>query len=293
MLRELPAPLAVVCHDAGAANHVFAWLAAEAVTCRALVAGPAADLWAQRFPGRASCASLDEALDGAATVLSGSGWGSELEHAARLGAHARGIGSIAVVDHWVNYAPRFERNGQRVLPDEVWVTDEHALAQARRCFPGLTLRQQPNLYLDEACRDIAPVEQSGPDLLVVMEPARSDWGRGRAGEFQALDHLVAHLSELALPSGARLRLRPHPSDSPGKYEAWIGAQPAGLALLDDAPTLFDAICGCASVAGCESYAMVVALASRRRVVCMLPPWAPACRLPHAGIARLGEEAVIP
>lgn len=291
MLRELPAPLAVVCHDAGAANHVFAWLAAEPVPCRAVVAGPAASLWAQRFPGRAPCASLDEALDGAATVLSGSGWASELEHAARLGAQARGIGSIAVVDHWVNYAPRFERNGQRVLPDEIWVTDEHALAQARRCFPGLPLRQQPNLYLDEACRDIAPVEHSGPDLLVVLEPVRSDWGRGRAGEFQGLDHLVAHLDDLALPPDARLRLRPHPSDPSGKYEAWIGEQLQGLALLDDAPTLADAISRCASVAGCESYAMVVALANRRRVVCMLPPWAPACRLPHAGIEMLGEKAV--
>lgn len=287
MLRELATPLAIVCHDAGAANHVFAWLAAEPVPCRAMVAGPAARLWAEHFPGRACCASLDEALDGAASVLSGSGWASTLEHAARRGARARGARSIAVVDHWVNYLPRFERDVERVLPDEIWVTDEHALAEARRCFPGVALRQQPNLYLKAACREIAPVEAAGPDVLVVLEPARSDWGRSIAGEFQALDHLVGHLGALALPADARLRLRPHPSDPPGKYDAWIAAQRPGLARLDDAPTLAAAISRCACVVGCESYAMVVALAAQRRVVCMLPPWAPACRLPHAGIERLG------
>lgn len=292
MLSELPAPLAVVCHDAGAANHVFAWLAVEPVPCRAMVAGPAARLWADRFPERTACASLDEALDGAASVLSGSGWASDLEHAARRIARASGARSIAVVDHWVNYAPRFERDGKRVLPDEIWVTDEHALAEARRCFPGVALRQQPNRYLEATCRDIAPLEAADPDLLVVLEPARSDWGRGRAGEFQALDHLVDHLGTLALPAGARLRLRPHPSDPPGKYDDWIAAQRGGLARLDDSPTLSAAISRCAAVAGCESYAMVVALAARRRVVCMLPPWAPPCRLPHAGIEWFGASQAV-
>ncbi len=290
MLPELPAPLAVVCHDAGAANHVLAWLEAARPQCRAYVEGPAAHLWQQRRPPCRSAASLQEALDGAVALLSGTGWASDLEHDARRAARERGIPSVAVIDHWTNYEMRFERHGRTVLPDEIWVTDEHALAEARRCFPGLTVRQQPNHYLQAQLRDIAPLDQAGPDLLVVLEPARSTCGRDNAGqgEFQALNYLAANLPLLALSAGAAIRLRPHPSDAPGKYDAWIEGHAHLDARLDDAPTLSDAISHCASVAGCESYALVLALATGRRVVCTLPPWAPPSRLPQPGLVQLSH-----
>jgi hypothetical protein len=127
---------------------------------------------------------------------------------------------------------------------------------------------------------------------VVLEPARSTWGRDAAGagEFQALDYLAANLPVLALPRGAALRLRPHPSDPPGKYAAWIERHAAIGARLDDAPTLAAAISRCAGVAGCESYALVVALAAGRRVVCTLPPWAPRGRLPQPNLVHLQRLA---
>ncbi len=294
MLLELPSPLAVVCHDAGAANHVQAWLQADGdgTDCRVLVDGPAAQLWRQRHPPGRLVASTDEALDGAATLLSGTGWASDLEHDARRMARERGIRSIAVIDHWVNYAMRFERQGRNVLPDEIWVTDPDAADEARRCFPGVVVREQPNLYLQAQVAGIAPVAQAGPDLLVVLEPARSHWGRDTAGsgEFQALDYLGANLPALGLPGGAAVRLRPHPSDPPGKYDAWIAGHRGIGARLDESASLAEAISHCASVAGCESYALVVALAAGRRVVCTLPPWAPACRLPHAGLIHLSQLA---
>jgi hypothetical protein len=132
MALELAQPLAVACHDAGAANIVLAWLAAYDLPCRAWMQGPAAKLWNDRFPGVPLVASLDEALDGAATLLSGTGWASTLEHDARRQARERGVHSVAVIDHWVNYTQRFEREregqGENVWPDEFCVTDEYALA---------------------------------------------------------------------------------------------------------------------------------------------------------------------
>lgn len=287
----LPAPLALACHDAGAANHVLAWLAAgdlQAGPGRVALAGPAGHAWAARFGSPAPQVTLEAALDGAAAVLSGTGWASDFEHEARVLARAAGLRSIAVVDHWVNYAARFERDGSQVLPDEIWVTDADALAIAQRCFPGLPVRQQPNRYLDEQLRGIAPMAAAGDDVLVVLEPARSDWGRGTPGEFQALDYLVARHAALGLPAGSTLRLRPHPSDPPGKYDAWLARPRAVPARLDDAPTLAAAISRCRWVAGCESAALVVALAAGRHVVCTLPPWAPAGRLPHAGLIHLRQ-----
>lgn len=284
----LPSPLAVVCHDAGATNLILPWLDPQRQRIAACVQGPAERLWQERFGPQGLVDSPEQALEGAALLLTGTGWASHLEHRARALARRRGLRSVAVVDHWVNYAARFERDGERVLPDAVWVTDDEALALARSAFPSCDVRQQPNLYLQAQLAQVAPCPdaQRCQDLLVVLEPVRSDWGRGAAGEFQALDYLVAQAGRLGLRQPLRLRLRPHPSDAPGKYDAWMRAQTPHAVQLDDAPTLAAAISRVAWVAGCESMAMVVALAAGRRVVCTLPPWAPECRLPHEGLIHL-------
>lgn len=286
---DLVQPLAVVCHDAGAANIILAWLASHPRRqCRPLMAGPAAALWRQRFGDSPTCATLELALDGAAFVLTGTGWASDLEHQARQCAHARAIPSAAVLDHWVNYAARFNRNGETVLPAEIWVTDVHARRIALDCFPSAEIRLKPNLYLKEQLALIQAPDPARPVLLYVLEPARSTWGRDEAGEFQALDYLAARLPTLGLPPALELRLRPHPSDPPGKYQAWIKANGRLGARLDTSASLGEAMSAARWVAGCESYAMAVAVEAGRSVLCTLPPWAPACRLPHQEILQLRE-----
>jgi hypothetical protein len=299
MIDGLVAPLAVVCHDAGATNLILHWLDPQVMPVRAVMQGPAEHLWRSRFGDAGRVATVSQALDGAAMLLSGTGWASALEHVARVQAAARGMRSVAVVDHWVNYAARFERQGVRQLPDELWVADADALALAHRTFPALPVQLKPNHYLQAQVAEIGP----GPDpardhtVLVVLEPTRNDWGRGEPGEFQALNHLLDQADTVGLDGGQgrgrsmpmRLRLRPHPSDPAGKYDAWIAQQGQHHDVkLDDAPTLAAALSRVAWVAGCESMAMVVALAAGRRVICMLPPWAPACRLPQAGLRHLRD-----
>ena len=133
---ELPSPVAVVCHDAGAANLILAGLEAGwAREWRVCAEGPARRRFSNLFPDHAVCASLAEALRDAAALLSGTGWASSLEHEARRLAGEMGVFSVAVVDHWVNYPDRFVRNGEQVWPDEFWVTD--ALARSR--YQGLEL----------------------------------------------------------------------------------------------------------------------------------------------------------
>ena len=51
--------------------------------------------------------------------------------------------SIAVIDHWVNYAQRFKRNNSE--PQGIWVADEEAAILARQQFPdsmGTTTGEQ-------------------------------------------------------------------------------------------------------------------------------------------------------
>ena len=289
MRLDLETPVAVICHDAGAANHILSWLKVDCRldAVRAVMCGPAKGLWKQAFPEVPLCHTIEMALDDAKSVISGTGWASNIEHEARRMAKARGIPSVAILDHWVNYAERFIREGECVWPDEFWVVDEQAMSIAEKTFPSMRIRLVPNVYLaNQVQRVIMPAHIVEPELLYVLEPMRTDWGRGEDGEFQALDYFVSKLPRLSLPADIVIRLRPHPSDPPGKYDAWIARHPALYILVDDSPQMSDALSRARWVAGCESFALVIALGAGRQVFCTLPPWAPACRLPHEGLIHL-------
>lgn len=292
MLSDHPLTTAVVCHDAGAANIIIAnMLATGRSDWQAYMRGPAENLWNEAFPGIALCNTLGSAMEGVELIVTGTGWASDIEHEARMLARSREVRSVAIIDHWVNYAERFVRHGETVWPDEFWVTDEYALEIARRTFPGKTVRRVPNCYVETQLHDIAQRESSGaPELLYVLEPIRTDWGRGTPGEFQALDYFVSHLSNLGLPSVTMIRLRPHPSDACGKYDAWIALHPNLNIQLDDALSITESLGRASWVAGCESFALVLALMAGRKCYCTLPPWAPACRLPHRGLIPIGKPS---
>jgi len=289
---ELPAldvPLAVVCHDAGACNVILPWLQRRSFQVRAVMQGPALRLWRARFGNAPLCHSLDEALRGARLLLSGTGWASALEHDARVMAQQRGVRSVALIDHWVNYPQRFVRDGHTQWPDEFWVTDDDALQLARWHFPASRVRLQHNGYLAEQVAAVRPMADIDQGVLVVMEPMRTDWGRGTAGEWQALDWFMQQRVAAGIPALAPIKLRPHPSDEAGKYATWLARHPA--VQLDGSASLAEALQGTRWVVGCESYALVVALAAGRTVFTSLPPWAPRCRLPQAGIRALVPETV--
>ena len=284
MIGELPGPVAVVAHDAGAANILFAWLAASGRRdLQVAVAGPAEKLWRAQFPAHPLLSAVTDALDRAATLLSGTGWASNLEHDARVMAAQRGIRSVAVIDHWVNYAPRFKRDGIRQLPDTILVGDDYAAAIARDTFPDTRVEQLTNLYLRDQAQAAGPVPPAG-DILFVAEPARNDWGRGTPGEFQALDHFMAQRASLGIGAEVPMRLRPHPSDEPGKYDAWIDGH-SGTSI-DPSPDMGAALAGARWVAGLNSFALVIALEAGRAAISCLPPWAPDCVLPHDDIRRI-------
>ena len=287
----LPARIAVVCHDAGGANLILAMLArldGLRHQVSAYLQGPAEKLWQRRFPQQATASSSEAALAKADVLLSGTGWASDLEFDARALARQRGIQSIAVLDHWVNYPQRFVRHGQTVLPDQIWVCDEDARRIAQGCFPDLPVLCVPNDYLQEQVAALPSPDVVADELLYVLEPARTDWGQGVPGEFQALDYFAGQLALIQAPAGMPIRLRPHPSDPVGKYNDWIARHAHLNVSLDDSGDLHGALARASRVAGCESFAMVVALAAGRQVYCTLPPVAPACRLPHQGLIHLKD-----
>lgn len=286
-MTNWPNPTAVVAHDAGATNLLIAWLKAWGWPVRACVQGPARKLWEQAFVGEPIWDTPEQAMDGCTSIVTGTGWASTLEHDARREGRSQGLHVAAVIDHWVNYTARFERNGETVLPDEVWVADAWAAETARQTLPPMPIRQFENLYLKAQVAQVAPPPGDGT-LLYVLEPVRDDWGRGMPGEFQALDYLLEHRDALTIGPVRRILLRPHPSDPAGKYAHYLDAHPD--ISLDRSADMAEALSQADLVAGVESFALTLALAAGRKVYSSLPPWAPALRLPMEGIRQIRQTS---
>lgn len=295
MFDSLQFPIVVVAHDAGATNHIISWVKnAGNVQVRACVRGPALALWTRAFPHANTSDTLKDTLVGAGALISGTGWASSLEHDARKMARQLGIKSIAVIDHWTNYSARFVRDEMEVLPDEIWVTDVHAKMLAEKVFANLKIVLLPNLYLDDLVQEVRlhesrQMNRTAHNLLYVLEPIREAWGADVvAGEFLGLDFFINNLAILGLDDDISIRLRPHPSDPIGKYDQWINAQRSMNISLDNSPMLAESIAWSDVVVGCQTYALVVALAAGRRVISSIPPWAPPCVLPQPEIIRLSD-----
>jgi hypothetical protein len=296
------ASVAVCARDAGAASHLAAWLAPHRPKLRPCLEGPARSLFTTRL-GPLPQYSLEACLEGACLLISGTGWSSDLEHNARALARQRGIPSVAVLDHWVNYRARFERSGEEVLPDQLWVADAEAQALAQATLPELPVLQLPNIWLTELTQGVANMRLRAPQqpaqrLLYLQEPYREPWTGGpwgqEPGEIQGLRYLLEVLPQLAEDGWIAppeeleaLVLRPHPSEPAGKYANLI--EEAGLRWplrLDKSGSLAGALAWCDAAFGCETQALVAAIKCNLPTFCTLPPWAPPCRLPHTELLRL-------
>ena len=282
-MLALCSPIAVVVHDAGAANIIFSWMNKTSHTFQVYAEGPAASLWRNYFPEAYLRNSLSDALDGAVTLVSGTGWASSLEHNARLSAKQMGIYSIAVIDHWVNYQPRFVRNGVVCLPDEIWVTDDFAYKIALETFRDSTVTLIENYYLINQLLSISPPPE-GNVVLYFLEPIRGLWGGAMPGEFQALEYALNNISSYSPAGLERFLLRPHPSEDKNKYNIFL--EKYDFIKIDISANIAEAISQSNIVVGVESFALTVALAAGRPTFSSIPPSAPAIRLPHTGIIQI-------
>ena len=139
-------------------------------------------------------------------------------------------------------------------------------------------------------KTIPPVTKQCCNLLYVLEPIRSDWGRGIPGEFQALDYFAKNINLITDRQPINIILRPHPSDPAEKYLSWIRSHCDLKPELDRFKNLNESIANSRWVVGVETFAMVVALEAKRETWSSMPPWGHECRLPQVGIKHLKQKA---
>lgn len=169
-----------VCHDAGGARTLIPVaneLKHRGMPIKVVTAGPSIPIW------RKECSSLSavEVSDSMTvpeavqllkeyepdTLLSASGLYNQIEHTFRLAAQTLHIRSLAVLDSWLNYGERFQReaNGAAVIcrPDTVCVIDVlsyQGLLSAGFTSGQLVLTGPPNIEATvRFCRSVSPQQR--------------------------------------------------------------------------------------------------------------------------------------
>ena len=304
-LRTWPdGSVAVVAHDAGAARLLLSWLEPLDKQLRFYLKGPALEMLQKERSNIPIEKSLETCLSECKLLISGSGWSSDLEHHARIIAKKRKIKSVAVIDHWVNYSQRFQRNGSQALPQGLWVSDKEAAILARKHFPNQWIQQLENKWLNQLTLEVerfqAKRKPKGPrspasKLLYLLEPLRDPIsGDKNDGEFQVLEFWLSQLGALMrtetinpCKEELQLSLRQHPSEPAGKYKEWIEKhRHAWPITLDRCTSLSESLGSADMVFGCETQALAAAMACQIPAYSTLPPDFPPNRLPHKQLQHL-------
>ncbi|HEX3978510.1 MAG TPA: hypothetical protein VHW96_19730 [Solirubrobacteraceae bacterium] len=295
--------LLVVAHDAGSAEIVSAWLRRERDQWapELVLDGPATPIFERKLGPEIPRLAQVPPPHGFTFVLCGSSGTSPLERRTVRAARGAGVRCAVWLDHWTNFPERFTLQGELVLPDEVWVADAEAEKLARAQLPQADVRLKGNPYLEDFVTEVRasePAEMArsapgdGERILYVTEPtsvaAERVTGDPRGWGYTEREALAGYLAKLGrrVERRVRLRLRTHPAEPAGKYDDLLAA--VNGVTLDRAPgaSLAQDIAWAQTVVGCETMAMVAALAAGRRVLSALPAGSLPSSIPLSGIGRL-------
>lgn len=283
--------MAVICHDAGGAEVISAYIKGhpDLYEYRVFVGGPAGEIFARKGIEAGGFFNL-EGID---TVLTSIDWSSDLTTRVRREARKKKIYTIVYLDHWVYYRERLgypQPGWEAALPDEFWAGDEYSFKLAKELFPGVSVRLEPNLYFEEVKKDFrqyllenkkSPVADS---LLFISEPisaTNSVFGASHiTDEHRVLKSLLGALAEANFKK--KIIIRFHPSEKPNKYDDLLTRYREKLVIEKSfGRSIYDDLAASSAVVGMESMALVVALLCGKKVVSLLPN----CALPFPEIQK--------
>ncbi len=286
--------VAIVCHDAGGAELVCAWVRNQKEPYCLVLEGPAQQIF-ERNLRNIKLYNLQDAINLCDWVLCGTSWESTLELEAIRIARKYKKEVVSFIDHWVNYLERFNFNESLILPDKIWVGDFFAEKLAIKIFPNIKIELKENYYFKEV---IAQFDRSRKNeissrkiFLYICEPILEHallqhgdayyWGYT---EFEALKYF---LENIKIFSGEvdEIWIRPHPSECREKYNWAKSYKNLNIRISGDLQ-LFEEISNATVVLGCESMAMVVGLLAGKRVISSIPENGRPCSLPFNEIEKL-------
>lgn len=281
----------LVAHDAGGANQIISWIPDnfKSKELRFYFLGPAKKIFQQRFPNQKIELDFRNALKESSSLICGTGWQTDTEISAIIEALSIGLPVTAVLDNWGNYASRFLANNTMYLPTEIWVTDRYAYDLAKKEFMSVNIILKKDVYAKNFASKV--LNSSVPTIdqvLYICEPMRNQWGKNYEGEFQAIDFFMKKLSLIGLSNSIPIKFRPHPSEDSSKYYKFLEKYNMKNLEIDSESSLENLFSQSRWVVGCTSYALYLAILSKKIVYSALPSWAEARILPHKEIIYLRD-----
>ncbi len=298
--------IVVLAEDPGGANLVASYILENDLKdrCHYVLTGPAIKLF------EATLGPLDlEEIDVLASVVPESSMlicatGGNYRPVINAIHQARtlGVKSVAYLDHWTYYAIRFGSSGDWIenLPDEVWLTDEHALEQARlERFPEDRLKVVGDPYLRRNVERIQSLRDSGTRdgfrvlyMSEVLEEAPPHEGP-TAAEYRYDGHSIlndiAHAVKATASDELELVVRLHPSESRDKYDRAISelSHQQRVSKSFESDIAVD-IANSDIVIGAQTAALVLALAAGVPAVSYIPAGGLPCQLPQEDLKRITD-----
>jgi hypothetical protein len=298
---------AVVCHDAGGAEVIGAYInahASEKFAC--FVAGPAAAIFKRRnitatevAPATSKAVLQKKILEVEPTrIITGTGWATKLEVLGIEIGRVNKIQTVAYLDHWTNYRERFgypHASWRKNLPNEIWVGDEAAQAEAKKHFGALSIKLEPNQYFVEIKKQFSGLDKKAKDkknVLWVCEPVSApinfygDTGAHVPHELEQLDRFLEVIGQL--PNKPQVIIRRHPAEKKEKYNPLEKKYANQIKFLEANKTAVEDIARSSWVVGMSSVVLVMAALCDKNVISTLMPEKLRQYLPYGNITATGS-----
>jgi hypothetical protein len=289
-MKNAKKKILVVCHDAGAAEVVSAYVKEHSKKFNfvCLVAGPAIKVFKRKslFKLAISLTQANKLLTtkGAVSfVLTGTGWGSPLELDAIKLAKKHGIKTVAYLEHWVNLRERFSypnKMWKQNLPDEFWAGNKYTKALAEKFIKQIPCKLVPNLYYKEMRKEYQKVKKQvigkARNILFVSQPIKV--GRGpknhdhlfKFSEFDVLESILNYASDKELNNAVVIGY--HPSEKKDKFRQLIKKYSGEVTIIKESGSRLKDIAEARAIVGISSTILVIASLcdSRKKVASFIP-----------------------
>jgi hypothetical protein len=275
-------------HDAGGAELLSSFIVANSLSGKYLVSGPATKIFQSK--NLLSEKNQITFLQANTSIILSSTGTTDFEYSNMSAGLKSGAKVIALLDHWVNYAERFERKGKKIVVDVILVVDEYAVNIAEKEFPKIEIVLINNDFLEgikkKYCElDVNEIEY---DYVFMCESRHINTNMEQNFDLDNLAGLSYFFDVLSSigENKARILLRPHPSDLGKDYKEYVPKTFPSVKISSE-ESLLKTLKTSDIVVGCNSMALVIAETVGKRVYSAVKN-PHSFLLPFAGIRPLSE-----
>lgn len=140
--------VSIVSHDAGGAYLALNYLKHKNINFKTYAKGPALKIFKQNIKNL-QIAKLNQVINSDVIITTTGATNFEKEMIKK--SLKKGIYTISIIDHWVNYINRFTYKDKIFLPNEIWVVDIYAFKMAKELFKNykVIIKLKRNYYFKQ------------------------------------------------------------------------------------------------------------------------------------------------